>query len=237
MNKQIWTIAKLQMRNIKVAYLVTGICMAAMLVQSVVAYVLYRCGIDYADKSNSTIGIGWYGWLVVLIAAIIMPLGNFTNIINLGGRRLNYLWGTLTGYVVLTGAASMFSTVLCYAADRPLTRWGMIGTYWAAPDIYGWSANGAVVAFLQQWAFLLLVAVFIHTLVAAQSKWYGWVAAGLVVAVISVFTPIKPLRDAEVWFFKMIIFNPSWLLQIVACLVLAGAIYALNKPIFDRRAV
>jgi hypothetical protein len=104
--------------------------------------------------------------------------------------------------------------------------------YW-----FGWLNNGVVVAFFQQFAFLFLFAIFVHTLVAVQDKWYGWVADVLIVAIISVFMLIAPLRVSLVWFLNLIIFNSNTFLQIAVCLVLATAIYSLNKLIFVRKAI
>jgi len=67
----------------------------------------------------------------------------------------------------------------------------------------------------------------------AQTRWYGWVADVIIVAIISVFTPIAVLRSAEVWFFRLIIFGTPWL-QVVACLVLATGFYALSMPLLNR---
>jgi hypothetical protein len=79
--------------------------------------------------------------------------------------------------------------------------------------------------------------VFTHTLIALQGSWVGWTVDILIVAVIAVFTPIAPLHAVLVWFFYLIIFQANTLAQILACLVLAGLIHALNLPIFSRKAI
>jgi len=238
MIKTSWNTAKLHLANIRVAYLVAGICVAVMTLQTIVAFILLQFGINMnGDGDNVTISLAWYTWLLLLVAGIVISRGNFARILNLGAKRDAYFWGSLWTYIVLSGAASLIVTVFSYLVDRPLTAWGQLGAFWAAPDIFGWSAHGPIVAFFQQWAFLLLLAVFIHTLTAALDKWYGWVAAATIITIISVFTPIAPLRHAEAAFFYLILLHPNALLQIGACLVLAAGIYALNRPIFARRAV
>jgi hypothetical protein len=59
----------------------------------------------------------------------------------------------------------------------------------------------------------------------------------LIVAVIAVFTPIAPLRAMEVGAFNLIIFQSDALVQIFACLVSGGLIYALNLPIFNGKVI
>jgi len=237
MSRTSWSVARLHFKNIRVAYIVAGICVGLMLVQIIVGVILNAYGIQMNGPDSQSISLAFYLWLMLLIAAIIMPLGNFSRILNLGAKRADYFWGTIESYVVLSGAASLVGVLCNYLVDNPVNKWAQIGTFWTAPGVFGWAAHGPVVAFLQQWAFLLLFAVFIHTLVAAQDRWYGWVADVVIVAIISVFTPIAPLRHAEAWFFNAILFQPNALLQILSCLVLAAAIYALSKPVLNRRVI
>jgi len=84
---------------------------------------------------------------------------------------------------------------------------------------------------------LFLLASFVHTLVSIQDKWYGWVTDVVLIAIISVFTPIAPLRAVLVVFFNMIIFHPNALLHILNCVGIGLIIYALNKPIYARKAI
>jgi len=234
MCKSIFNIAKLNLKNIKVPYLVTGITALLMLVQTIVDMLIIN--------NNSEISIGCYLWLLPVMAAIFIPAKNFPRIINLGGKRNNFFWGSLMTYAILACVVSLANVLFNYAFDRIVEASGnfeasFLGGIANLIEVFGWTRYGAVVAFLQQFAFLFLFSVFVHTLTASQDKWYGWAADVLIVAIISVFTPIKPLRDAEAWFFNLILFHPNALLQITACMVLAALIYSLNRPIFARKAI
>ena len=68
--------------------------------------------------------------------------------------------------------------------------------------------------FFSQFSFLLLTEAVIHTLVFMQTKWYGWAADLLIVAIISVFTPIPVLREAEIFFFRFTIFERPAIIHI-----------------------
>jgi hypothetical protein len=114
---------------------------------------------------------------------------------------------------------------------------GIVQDFYNLLDVWGWSACGAFVAFLRQSAFLFLGMVFFHTLASLHEWWIGWAMDALIIAVISVFTPIEPLRNAEYAFFRAILFQPNAFLQIVTCLALAAALYALNRPILSRRKI
>lgn len=234
MTKKNWTIAKLNLRNIKAAYFVTGLLVALMVSQIVVNVVLAVKG--YNMENNTGVSLGWFLWMAVILAAILIPGRNFSRIVNLGGKRSSFFWGSLMTHTVLSGAASLVGTILYYSLDRMMFTSGKFGYMLSAPDVFGWAAHGPIAVILQQFAFLLLFATFVHTLSAAQGKWYGYAADIAIIAVISVFTPIAPLRAAEAWFFRLILFSQP-LLQIPACLVLAMAVYKLNGPIMARKAI
>jgi len=250
MNRGVLAVAKLNLRTAKPAYFVGGVLIGISLLEVAVDAILLHYGIHVNQTACSTppggtacdqitsytVSPAWYLWLGIAVAAVIIASRNFVRIINLGGRRANYFWGSLAANGALAAGAALLVTIIYYVVDVPMNRYQLLGGMWGPPNVFGWANHGPVVVFLQQFAFLALFAAFVHTLTAAQKHWYGWLAAAVIIAIISVFTPITPLRHAEAWFFHLILFgNPA--LQIVSCLVLAGAIYALNKPILARTPV
>ena len=234
MCKSIFNIAKLNLKNIDVPYWVTGITALLILVQTIIDTIIIN--------NNSEISVGCYLWMLPVMAAIFIPAKNFRRIVNLGGKRGNFFWGSLMTYAILACVVSFVNVLFNFVFDPLIETSGgfdpvFLGGIANLIEVFGWTRYGAVVAFLQQFAFLFLFSVFVHTLTAAQGKWYGWAADVLIVAIIAVFTPIKPLRDAEAWFFNLILFHPNALLQIAACMILSTGLYALNKPIFSRKAI
>ena len=234
MNRTAWTVAKLNLRNLRGAWWVTGIVVVLMLVNTIVSAVVSTRGIDMRGQDG--VGFGNFVWLMPLLAAIAIPALNYRRIVNLGGRRVQYFWGAALAYVVLAAAAALANVVLYYAIDRPVTENGRIGGLWNLTQVFGWTAHGPVVAFVQAFAFLLLFTAFVHLLVSMQDRWYGWVLDVAVVAVIAVFTPIAPLRRALVDFFHLVIFGPA-VPQILACLVLAAALYAATRPVLAAKPI
>ena len=77
----------------------------------------------------------------------------------------------------------------------------------------------------------------IHTVVAAQTAWYVWVADVIIVALISVFSSIASLRAVMAAFFSAIIFQPNALLQILCCALLAAVSYTVSRPILNLKKV
>ena len=230
-------VAKINFRNIKLAYLLTAILIGAILIQDVVFLILSTFNINPNGPDNMTVSFGNYLFLVILLSAVFIPSRNFRKMMNLGGKRTDFFKGCAVNYAIMAAVISLASTILYYTVDKYMVSvlygGGTLDVlYW-----FGWINNGPVIAFFQQFAFLLFAAVFIHTLTAMQDKWYGWVTDIVIVAIISVFTPITPLRSALVWFFNLIIFQSNAFMQIGSCLLFAVLIYALNRIFFARKAI
>lgn len=251
MSKQTWAIAKLNLKNIRTPYFVTALVFAVIFVQSII-YAIIASARGIAGEQLS-INSGSYFWLLIIMAAIFIPTKNLRRIINLGGRRDGFFWGSLSCYAILAGAVTIANTLLYHTYEKFLLSTGYYAGYEAfvqnpalmdnhfisvdVVDVFGWLGNGVVIATLQQFAFLLLLAVFVHTLTTMQDKWYGWVVDAIIAAILGVFIPIASLREWLFKFFDLIIFNANPFLQIAACIVLAIAIYMLSKPILARKVV
>jgi len=237
MNNKSFAVAKTNFKNIKLACWITFYGIMAILAQDIVYFILSFYNIN-PGADNSTVGLGNYFYLLIILSAIFIPALNFRKMMNLGGKRNDFFTGCAINYTVMAAVISLASIIFYYTYEQFVLTYCYKGgftlnvLYW-----FGWVNNGPVIAFFQQFAFLLFAAVFIHTLTAMQDKWYGWVTDIVIVAIISVFTPIAPLRSILAAFFYMIIFNANWLLQILACLILSVAIYAFNKIIFARKAI
>jgi hypothetical protein len=228
-------VTRTNFRNNKSAVLITAITMGCMFAQDMVYMILSLFNI-YPGAESSQNGLGNFGYMLVLFTAIFIPAQNFRKMMNLGAKRDQFFLGSAVNHVILAGLTSL-GNLLFYLLYEPLiasvySQGSLNLLYW-----FGWIQRGPIVAFFQQFAFLLLVASLVHTLTAAQGKWYGWVADGAVVVICSVFIPIAPLRSLLVWFFNLIIFHESALLQIASCLALATAVYLLNRPILARKAI
>jgi hypothetical protein len=196
---------------------------------------------------------GTYFWLLVIMAAISIPITHFKKTANLGGKRDGFFWGSLGSYAMLAGLVSLATATVHYTVDRALISTGnfasteeflqdftFIEGHYVIFDLlalFGWAARGPLFVVIQQFAFLLLLAVAVHTFTAIQDKWYGWVTDAVIAAILATFIPIPVLRPALVWFFEMILFHSNAAVQIAVCLALSMVIYALNKPIFARKVL
>ena len=235
MNNTIRTIVKLNFKTIDGAYIAAGAGVAMFLVQYIIDTILVMKGENFAD--NTGLSFSWALWALPVAAGIIIPAANFRRIISLGGKREPFFRACIINYAILAAAASLLGVIVLYAVDYSVISAGLYGGLLSVSDTFGWGAQGPAVLFLRQFAFLFLTAVFTHTFVAAQGKWYGWAATIMLIVILSVFLPIEPLRNIVVTYFYLILFNPNALAQIGLCLAIGVAIYLLNRPIFARKAI
>jgi len=238
MNKTAWTITKINIKVSSWLIFATMTTFLAMFISSLINFLV----MSGAQGNGSDISPTNALWLLPVMVGIGIPAYNFRRIINLGGKRDTFLWGSAATYVIIAAIVSLLVTLSNFTIEPLLERHeyfnhAFLGGIANLVEVFGWAQRGFAVAFLQQFAFLLLFAAFVHSFTAAWGKWYGWVAAVGIIAIISVFTPIPVLRRSLVWFFNLIIFNPNPLLQIIACLVLAAGIYALSWPLFARKSI
>lgn len=235
MNKSALEVNRLNLRNMKVPYVIITVVFFAMLVQDIIKVIIAYTGGTMMEQF--LISIGNYLWLLIPISAIHITTKNFRKLINLGCKRNIFFMGSLATYLILAGVISLVNTLIFYTYDRILSGSGYFYGIFNCVEIFGWSANGPLLAFIQQFAFLFLVAAFIHTLVLMQDNWVGWVVDLLIVAILSIFIPIVSLRMVLVSFFNLIIFNSNALLQIISCLALAVLVYFLSLPVLSRKRI
>lgn len=240
MCKGAWKIAKINLRNSRMAYFVAAITILAQLPQILVSMIIsWSSG---ASSDNSGLSIGNILWIAPVIAAIVIPIRHFRKTVNLGGKRDNFLIGSLMVYTIFAFAGALANTVIHYTLDRLIQGSGVFGEdlfrgVMNVVEVFGWTGNGIIIAFLQQFAFLFFALTVIHTLVAMQDSLYGWVTDAVIAAVLGIMIPIAPLRTVLAAFFSITIFNANALIQIFAFLILGLAVYSLNKPIFARKPI
>jgi len=238
MCKNIWKATKVNLRNIKVPYFVTMLYFGFMLIQNVAQLAIARSGVDMSTNGEVSAGNSFY--VLIVLAAIFIPAVNYSRIITLGGKRHYFLCGSLVTYGLLAIAASLANTAYHVVYDRYVIAAGYFdpnlfsGGVGNLMVVFGWTSHGIVVVFLQQTAFMFLLAVVVHTVTAIQGKWYGWVANALIVAIIALLVSTAGPSPALL---ALAILHHNALLQIISCLVLAFALYALSKPIFARKAI
>jgi hypothetical protein len=215
--KTIQGIVKINLKQSKLAYLIVGIVFFATAVSAIISQVILRVG--------SGLALGNYLLILPLLMGVFIPAINFSKLLNLGCKRLDFFKGCLPTYALAAFCTTLVCLVLWLVVDPVLLPFSNDSSLYNLFDVFGFARNGGAVALIQMFALLLLTSCAAHTLTLVQGYWYGWLADALIVAVIAVFTPIAPLRAALGWFLGMIVFHDYAIVQILSCVVLGVAVY------------
>jgi hypothetical protein len=219
--------AKINLKQSKTAFLVTGILVVVQLINMVFA------GLIAPDESQS-LAVGDYLYFFPILIAILIPATHFTKLMNLGGKRKDFFKSCIIAYIPAVAVAALITTALEFTVYVTFQEIGIDMFY--VSGVFGFAARGSIICFLQTFAFFIMFCTVLHTLTLIQGHWYGYVTDILIITIISVFTPIAPLRAALVWFFNMIIFGENVALQILSCLLIGTVVYSLSIiPIRTKR--
>lgn len=176
---------------------------------------------------------GNYTWLLAVLTPFFFVFYDFTKLMHLGASKKDYYLGCLISYGFLAFCISLVNTLVHLLIDPVYPAETVINLM----DVCQWTANGIVVAGLQQMFFLLLVMIFLHVLLSMQTHWYGWLTDAILVAIICVFTPIAPLRAVLAGFFQIIMINRNAILHIGVCLFLSAALSLGGLVVLKRKTL
>jgi hypothetical protein len=229
-------IAKINLKESKAAYLTTAIILIMTTISTFISGFDFSVGITTSTASGGTISVafGDYFYLLLILMSILIPAKHFSKLMHLGGTRANFFQSCIMSYLPVITVVSLIVTAMQFLLYPYLTEHGILMLCTA--EVFGFAAHGAIICFFQTFAFLTLLCCTLHTLTLIQGYWYGYAIDIIIIAIISVFTPIAPLRAALVWFFNLIIFGENVTLQILSCLLIGAVVYSLSIiPIRTKR--
>ena len=223
--RQIRTVAAVNFkRATPVAYVLSGICAIAMIADIVIDKITGNTG-------NSSLAPYCMLYLVCVLSPVLISCVNYGKFINIGVNKKTFFYACALNYAVYAAVISFIATVERFTADTLL---GNGYNVYGIIDAFGWDGNFAA-AYFSQFGFLLLVQTVVHTLAFMQNNAYGWAADILIVVIISVFTPVRALRQAEIFFFNLVLFLPNVWTRTGICVLLSAAVYATNLIYLKKR--
>lgn len=184
-------------------------------------------------SSPTALSRGNYAWLPAAAAPFFLVFYSYTKLLYLGASKKAYYLGTLACYGVLALGMSLVNTLVRLVID-PLNHTQAVINLM---DVCGWWQNGPVLAAVQQFAFLLACMLFLHTLLSMQAHWYGWLADAILIAVISIFTPIAPLRGLLAGFFRAVMLNANAPFHLAVCTALCAAFALAGLAVLKHKAL
>ena len=199
-----------------------------------VSFILTALVVICATSSGEVVlSNGNYTWLLAVLTPFFFVFYDFAKLMHLGASKKDSNLGCLISYGFLAFCISLVNTLVHLLIDPVYPAQTVINL----TDVCQWTANGIVVAGLQQMFFLLLVMIFLHVLLSMQTHWVGWLTDTILVAIICIFTPIAPLRAVLAGFFQIIMMNSNAILHIGVCLLLSAALSLGGLVVLKRKTL
>src|SRR5690606_30998712 len=98
MNNRVWIVSKVNIKNQKVAYMITLVAFLLMTIPSIIQ-VLQAGPNEYFEKSY-LLSSGNLLYVLLFVSPIFIPIANFIRFMHLNGRKVDYLKGTSLTYAI-----------------------------------------------------------------------------------------------------------------------------------------
>lgn len=205
-----------------------------LLASNKISFIIMALVVLCATSSGDVVlSNGNYTWLLAVMTPFFFVFYDYTKLMHLGASKRDYFFGCLMSYGVLALGISLINTLIHLLIDPVYPAQAVINMM----DVCKWTENGIIIAGVQQMFFLLLVMIFLHVLLSMQPHWYGWLTDAILVAIISIFTPIAALRGILSGFFQIIMLNGNALLHIGICLLLSAALSFAGLLVLKRKTL
>ncbi|OUP04033.1 hypothetical protein B5F36_06395 [Anaerofilum sp. An201] len=205
-----------------------------LLASNKISFILTALVVLCATSSGDVVlSNGNYTWLLAVMTPFFFVFYDYTKLMYLGASKKDYFFGALISYGILSFGISLVNTGIHLLIEPLYPARTVINLM----DVCKWSENGIFLAGLQQMVFLLLVMISLHVLLSMQAHWYGWLTDTILVAILSIFTPIAPLRGILSGFFQVIMLNGNAVLHIGVCLLLSAALSFAGLVVLKRKTL
>ena len=205
-----------------------------LLASNKISFIIMALVVLCATSSGDVVlSNGNYTWLLAVMTPFFFVFYDYTKLMHLGASKRDYFFGCLISYGVLALGISLINTLIHLLIDPVYPAQAVINMM----DVCKWTENGIIIAGVQQMFFLLLVMIFLHVLLSMQPHWYGWLTDAILVAIISIFTPIAALRGILSGFFQIIMLNGNALLHIGISLLLSAALSFAGLLVLKRKTL
>ena len=229
MNSKPLTVMRLCLANLTTAWAIVLAIFATVTIPSVIQIVQAGPN-EYFERSYLlSSGNAWYPLLIIV--PVIVATRHLTKVMHLNAAKETFLAGAVLVYAVLAACVSGANQVFHYSLDQ---SWSQTFQVVNLAEVFGWAGNGPLVSFVQQFAFLILVAVGVHCLASIQRSWVGWAVDLLLIVLVGASLGVEPLVSFRLLVADLLVLHSSAIVQVGSCLVLATGLYRMSLTVLRR---
>ena len=230
MNSKPWTVMRLCLVNLTAVWAIMLVAFAMVTIPSVIQVV--QAGPDeYFEKSYLlSSGNAWY--LLLIVAPVLVATRHVTKVMHLNAAKEVFLGGAVLLYALLAAGVSAANHAFHYSLDQ---SWSQTFQVVNLAETFGWTSNGPLISLVQQFAYLLMVALGVHCLASVQKSWKGWSFDLLLVALFSASLVVDPLLSVRTWVVELLVLHSNAVVQVVSCLVAVVLLYAISLTVLRRQ--
>ncbi|AYY12574.1 hypothetical protein EF847_07505 [Actinobacteria bacterium YIM 96077] len=221
---------RLSLSNLALAWAVLLACFALVTIPSVIQVV--QAGPDEYFDNSYLLSSGNAFYVLIFIAPAVVALSHLMKVMYLNAAKETFLAGAVLLYALLAAAVSAANHAFHYTLDQ---SWEQTFQVVNLAAIFGWTDHGVLVGFLQQFAFMFLVAIAVHTLASLQRSWVGWLVDLMLIGLFSASLVTEPLVSVRSWLSEVLVSHSSAPVQIGSCLVAAALLYGIALKVLRRK--
>jgi hypothetical protein len=193
--------------HLKATYLQTRVyiwCVIILILLGNLAQFIVSLNID--NSQNTRLSDGNLLILILPLIAILLPLGYYKRIIDLGASREQYFRALQFVFAFWSAAIALFNSLWFVLEVHVIRKYTNTVTLIEA---FHWDDFGVAGSFLYQTAFYMMAMALLSMLISGYYHPIGWLMWALLIAAIPVGTAIPSLRVHVVYFFEALLFNGS----------------------------
>lgn len=222
------TMAKTNLRLAKMPAIITLVFVAINLINQIV-----MLSVDI--PKTGILSTGNIFLLYAVLLPMFIPLAYFRRLISLGVKKKHFFRGTAVTYI-LTAAILAIINIIFYYIELAVIG-NRVLLYMNILVVFNWFQHGIIGCFFYQFISYILLMYFINLLTISNDGFGGWIISGVTITIISVFTPIRPLRNALGAFLQTILFNPNLFLQFLYAIPLIAIMLFATRYFIRRKSL
>ncbi len=230
MSSKAWTVTRLCLANLGAAWATILLIFAVVTIPSVIQ--ILQAGPDEYFEDSYLLSSGNALYPLLLVVPALVATRHVTKVMHLNAAKEVFLAGAVLLHGILAAGVSAANQAFHYSLDQ---AWSQTFQVVNLAESFGWTSNGPLVSFVQQFAFLLLLAVGVHCLASMQRSWVGWSVDLLLIALLGASLVAEPVVSARARLADLLVLHSSAGVQVISCLFAVAVLYGVSLAVLRRR--